>query len=194
MSTKEDNTDSNASAELLDRLSPEGYQREWLERIREKPGEDVKDTTPALVFRVAGEWLAVSVSAVAEVTSDASVHRVPHRTNNILRGIVNVRGELQLAISLRALLGLESGTAVQMSAGRVYPRMLMLLRDGQRFVSRVDEVVGVIHFESDAMEQVPVTVSKALATYTKGLFSWRERKIAMIDDELLFHSILKKYL
>ncbi|WOO39697.1 chemotaxis protein CheW [Rubellicoccus peritrichatus] len=194
MSSEEEHIDSTASIELLDRQSPEGYQREWLERIRERPDDDVKDTMPALVFRVAGEWLAISVTCVAEVTSDAPVHRVPHRTNEVLKGIVNVRGELQLAISLRSLLALESGTAEQMSAGRVYPRMVMLLREGERFVSRVEEVVGVIHFEKDEMEQVPVTVSKALATYTRGIFSWRDRKIAMIDDELLFHSILNKYL
>lgn len=184
---------ANGRVRLLDRPAPEGYLREWQERLREKPDDEERDTVALLVFRVAKEWLAIRVPAVAEITADATVHRVPHRTNAVLRGIVNVRGELQLAFSLRALLGLEQGTAQQASA-RVYPRMLTLLRDGQRFVTRVDEVMGVSHFETALMEEAPVTVSKALATFTRGLYSWNDKKVAVIDDELIFHSLLNQHL
>lgn len=187
-------SDSVARMNLLNRVAPEGYSSEWMERLRSKPDEEARDTVAALVFRVAAEWVALPVGALAEITADAPVHRVPHRSNEVLRGIVNVRGELQLAFSLRALLGLEEGSAPQLSAGRVHARMIMLVRDGQRFVTRVDEVPGVVHFEKRKEEAVPVTVSKSLATYTRSLYSWRGRKIALLDDELIFHSLLNQYL
>ncbi len=183
----------NGRIRLLDRPAPEGYLREWQDRLRDKPDDEVRDTVALLVFRVAKEWLALRVGSVAEITADAPVHRVPHRTNEVLRGIVNVRGELQLAFSLRAMLGLREGSAPQASA-RVYPRMIMIASEGQRFVTRVDEVMGVSHFETALMEDAPVTVSKALATFTRGLYSWHDNKVAVLDDELIFHSLLNQHL
>lgn len=179
---------------LLDRPAPEGYVQEWQVRLRTKPDDEVRDTVALLVFRISKEWLALRVAAVAEVTADAPVHRVPHRTNDVLRGIVNVRGELQLAFSLRAMLGLPMGEMGKNTSARIYPRMITLLRDGQRFVCRVDEVMGVSHFETALFEDAPVTVSKAMATFSRGLYPHKVGKVAVLDDELIFHSLLNQHL
>lgn len=185
---------ARALMNLLDRPAPEGYLQEWHERVKRAPDEERRTLRPLLVFRIGPEWLALAVSAIAEITPDSPVHRVPHRTNEVLRGIVNVRGELHLAVSLRSLLGVEHGEAASKSTGRIYTRHIVMQREGERFVARVDEVIGVIPFEADAMEAIPVNVSKALATYSRGLYVWRDEKVAVLDDELIYHSISSKYL
>ena len=63
-------------------------------------------TLAVLVFRVGEEWLALDDSVLIEVGEPRVVHRVPHRREQLLRGLVNVRGELQLCVSLAELLGL----------------------------------------------------------------------------------------
>ena len=36
------------------------------------------------------------------------VHRVPHRSNSVLTGLVNLQGQVQLCISLHGLLGVTA--------------------------------------------------------------------------------------
>ena len=36
------------------------------------------------------------------------MHRIPHRTNDVLIGLVNLRGQLQLCVSLHGLLGVDA--------------------------------------------------------------------------------------
>jgi chemotaxis-related protein WspD len=180
---------------LLDRPYPEGYREEWIERIKHPPEEEVRETVPLLVFRLRDEWLALRCGVVKEVCSEGAVHRIPRRTNAVLRGVTNVRGELQLTVSLRALLGLaERKDEAASLSRRVYRRMILIAREGDAFAFRVEEVYGVVHFELEQMQAVPVTVSKALATYTRGLFSLRGQQVGWLDDELVFHSLASKTL
>ncbi|QYY36301.1 chemotaxis protein CheW [Ruficoccus sp. ZRK36] len=178
---------------LLERPYPEGYREEWIERIKNPPEQEMRETVPLLVFRLRDEWLALSCSVVKEVCSQGAVHRIPRRTNEVLRGVTNVRGELQLAVSLRALLGLtERKDSASTLSRRVYPRMVLIEQAGGAFAFRVEEVYGVVHFELEQMQAVPVTVSKSLATYARGLFNLRGQQIGWLDDELIFHSLGSK--
>ena len=64
-----------------------------------------------LIFRLGEEWLAFRTQTVAEVTLPRPVHRVPHRSNSVLTGIVNLQGQVQLCVSLHGLLGATAGPA-----------------------------------------------------------------------------------
>ena len=46
----------------------------------------------------------------------------------------------------------------------------------------------------DRLQTAPATVSKALATYTRGLFSSHDRPVGLLDDELLFHSLTRQHI
>lgn len=179
---------------LLDRPHPEGYREEWVERVKYAAEEDVRATVPLLVFRLLDEWLALHCDVIKEVCPASSVHRIPRRTNEVLHGVANIRGELQLAVSLRSLLGLGNRDAGSSLSRRVYQRMVLIERDRQAFAFRVDEVFGVVRFEVEEMQTVPVTVSKSLATYTRGLFRLQEQQVGLLDDDLIFHSLTNKYL
>lgn len=63
-----------------------------------------------VIFRLHKEWLALKASIFKEVTELAVVRTLPHRSNETFLGLVNIRGELQLCISLHHLLGLEIGS------------------------------------------------------------------------------------
>ncbi len=64
-----------------------------------------------VIFRLQKEWLALKASIFKEVTEPSIVRTLPHRSSDIFLGLVSIRGELQLCISLNHLLSLETGSA-----------------------------------------------------------------------------------
>jgi chemotaxis signal transduction protein len=108
-----------------------------------------------LVFACGTELFAIPARDVAKVVPDSPVHRVPHRTNAIFRGICNRDGELLLCMDLEQALGLaappEGGTRVQVVVGGVRDRWSFL----------VDRILGVTEVGESAMQPAPVTVGTA---------------------------------
>ncbi len=113
---------ASAARTLFDRPAPEHYLAEWTQWLAGSPvtvsleaGASAalsdRDRVSVLIFRLGREWMAFPTQAIAEVTVPRPIHRIPHRSNAILIGLVNLRGQLQLCISLHGLLGLESPQA-----------------------------------------------------------------------------------
>lgn len=179
---------------LLDRELTDDYQREWQAALNEDEDGTRGAVTNCLVFRVGPEWLAFRVAAVREATDAGGIHRIPHRNAAILLGLTNVRGELQLAFSLEKLLGIDPGTAQHTPGGRIFKRMLVVGGRQGAIVFPVDEVHGVVAFEDTAMEDVPVTVNRAMATFTRALVPFERGRVGVLDDELLLHSVERDHL
>ena len=102
---------SNAGVQLLDRPLPEQYRREWTEHFAQekKAAEPAKGS--ALLFRLHTEWLALATQAFQEAAERRLIHSLPHRRSGLVLGLVNIRGELLICVSLSRLLGLERTAA-----------------------------------------------------------------------------------
>ena len=111
------------------------------------------------------------------------VHSLPHRNKGAVLGLVNVRGELLICISLAALLGLET---VKDDHRASHNRLMVVNRDGCRFVFPVDEVHGAHRYDPRTLKAVPATVAKSTPTYTGGVLAWQEKSVGCLDDEALF--------
>lgn len=59
----------------------------------------------AIVFRVGAARCSLPAAACREVTLPSPVRRIPHRSDDVVLGIVNVHGDLHVCVSLHALLG-----------------------------------------------------------------------------------------
>jgi len=148
----------------------------------EERGEQVR---PVFVFRVGDEWYAVDVRATVEVAEPRKVHRVPHRRASLLRGLVNVRGELHLCISSHQLMHVEADT------DHSRPRnesgwLLMIENQHGRWAFEVDEVSGVHRVGVDQLGGVPVTVAQGKSPLTQHVFVDGTRRIGMLDSAKLF--------
>jgi len=188
-----------AGRRFLDAPSPPGYLEEWTERLA-APAEDVAaDREGALVFRLADEWLALPVRVLVEVTTSRPVHRVPHRAG-LLAGLVNIRGELYLCAHLGKLLGAERQSAApttepsrngdrRPAMTAVPDRLLVVRRDADRWVFRVDAVEKVVRVAQDAIGPPPATVGRAAAHLTRGVFPWEGRTVGLLDDGRLFEAL-----
>lgn len=194
---------AEAARGFFDRPAPPGYLDAW-RAILEEPEEAIEaDSASLLVFRLASEWLALPATLLVEVTAVRRIHTVPHRAGTPLAGLVNIRGELQLCLSLHAVLGLPGGPRPPLPIGGTaptgpeadadaVPRLLVVERSGpraaERWVIGVDEVAGVQRVPRPALRPVPATVGQAAARCSTALFSWRDGDVAVLDEERLFAS------
>jgi len=213
---------ASAARRFFDRPAPPGYLDEWsawLAETEERPekadGEDA-DEAPGLlkgvgvlIFRLNREWLAFATRAVVETTLIQPVHRVPHRSSDVLRGLVNLRGQLQLCFSLYGLLGVEDSSskvdfpieatrggaaAIGLDGARraAVPDRLIVLRDRERseiWAFTADEVHGVEQVPRRDLRGVPSTLSNPAVSFSQAIIPWNGRSVGYLDDQRVFAAL-----
>jgi len=182
-----------AAASLLDRQPPAGYLEEWTVRTAKPQQAKLAGAKSIIIFRLGEEWLALPTAAFLEVAALRTVHSLPHRKDGIVKGLVNVRGELLLCLSLERLLGLEAAPKRTVPGERaVYGRLIVVERNGKRAVFPVSEVYGGHRYHPAQLKGAPATVALSAnphAAYSIGLLPWKERHVGVLDEELLFYTL-----
>ena len=169
---------SNAARSLFDRAAPEGYLQDWTGALAAAIQTVEGDFASLFVFRLGQEFLGLRTPLLVEVTPRRPIHRVPHRSNTVFRGLVNIRGQLQLCLSLHGLLGLPGNGE---DAG-----ILAVVEDGaERWVFEVDEVLGVHRVPRSALRKVPGTLANPLTSFTQAVCTWEERHVGYLEEQRL---------
>jgi chemotaxis-related protein WspD len=184
---------SAAARALLDVPAPEGSRQSATAHFaRPKPSEESPRggtaTQSAMVFRLRAEWYALPTTACLEIADLRPIHSLPHRRAAAMLGLVNVRGNLLVCISLADILGVTGQPAVipkQLRRIAPVPRLLVAKGAAGPIVFPVDEVQGMERFGSDSLRPVPSTVSHARASYTQSLLILGDKTIGLLDDRLL---------
>jgi chemotaxis-related protein WspD len=185
---------AEAGEQLFDRPVPEAFQREATAQLAQNVDEGDRDSTALVVFRVGGEWLALPVQSAVEIAAAPAAQRIPHRRERELLGLVNVRGELHLCISLRELLGLDGAARPAGSpAGNDKPMLLIAEHEGTRWALLVDEIADVQRVASQDASSVPATVARRQDPLTHKVFVSRERRVGMIDERRLFGLLKRRF-
>jgi chemotaxis-related protein WspD len=208
---------ASAAKTFFDRSAPSGYLEEWtswLARIDERANQaeaeagapGVHKGAGVLIFRLDQEWLAFRTQTVVEVTLPRPVHRIPHRTNAILNGLVNLRGQLQLCFSLHSLLGVHdsiakpnapsapdgSGELTEGVRRATTPERLIVLRDRERsevWAFSTDEVHGVEHVARGDMQSVPSTLANPAVSFSQAILPWNGRSVGFLDEQRVFAAL-----
>lgn len=200
---------------LLERTTPEQYRHEWTQLLAESQTEKnpqmptyavaTTETLTVVIFRLQREWLALPAQVFKETTAPSVIHTLPHRNNQVLQGIINIRGELLLCVSLNHLLNIESSnTPLPVLSLMVHSRMVVIEKAGNAWVFPVDELYGLHRFHRQELRDAAKNMTQATQTYTKGLFSWQVanfqtlqqevhlQTVSYLDDELLFTTLARK--
>ncbi len=179
---------------LLERAPPEAYLREWTQQLAEEKDTDQDEAAlSVLIFRLAQEWLAIPTHICQEVAEMRPIHTLPHRSGPVLLGLVNIRGEIRLCVSINPLLGLELAAPSTQAANAEDPQCLLVIaREEAYWVLLVDELHGIQHFQLNAFREAPVTVTKSTPALTTGVIDWQDRRVGYLDDEQLFAALAKE--
>ncbi len=177
---------SASALRLLDREVPPQYVKELTAHFAEPKHVVEQNTHSALIFRIGVDWLALSAQALDEVAELHPVRPLPHRRNGIVLGLVNVRGELIICVSLGRLLNLDDTSAGESSA---QGRLIVMNHAGRRMAFPADEVLRMIRYRPQELGTVPATIAHVAANHTKGVLTWNDRLIACLDEHVLVRSL-----
>ncbi len=190
---------------LLERAPMPDYLQEWIGILAETPNpEDLTenyeairtpDALSAIIFQIGKEHLALPVRMLQEVTHPCVIQPLPHRSNELFLGLVNIRGEILLCASLHHLLNIQSEIpTVTTSNPMRLERMIVAGLGADKWVFPVDEVRGIYRFHSHELREAPIVITKAAEAYTKGIIYWQGYKVSYLDSELLFYALNQKIL
>lgn len=143
---------ANAALHLLNKRIPSDYRTEWTDHLAKETSQPPTGTEPVLAFRLGDHWMALATEVVEEVTEMSPIHSIPHRSEEVLRGVVNVRGELLICVSLGRWFGFHKS---------IHPESRTLTGPEERlvvtgpadngFVFPVSRVRGIRHFETERL-------------------------------------------
>ncbi|MGC9195721.1 MAG: chemotaxis protein CheW [Syntrophobacteraceae bacterium] len=177
---------------LLEGAQNEQYLNRWTEVMASGKEEGVQAAIRVLVFRLGDQWLALHSGVFAEVIELVRPHGVPHRTNSIFKGLVNVHGELQLCVSLKGLLEIE-GQGDGQEKQTVYKRMVVIQREGQVWVFPVDEIHGIHRVDPQSLQNIPVGLSRTGGDYCRAIFEWEGKSVVFLDEALVFDTLGRSF-
>jgi len=181
---------STAGRQLLESAPPHGYLQQWTELCAVEQPQKNNQAGSIILFRLGDEWLGIETKILDEVMQMRHIHTIPHRKGAILRGVANVRGELQLCVSIGRLLNITRGEITGSTVVKgVYERMIVISRQGMKFIFPVSEVRGVFRFDLNEMEGAPATAMNCSVHYLKGMVTWEDRHVGVIDPQLLFPAL-----
>ena len=177
-----------AGAQLLDRVPPPDYRREWTEHFSREKNRATPGKNSVVIFRLGAEWLALPTRSFQEVAERRRVHSLPHRRHGVVLGLINVRGELLICVSLGRLLGIDRGTGADKSPA-IHHRLVVAEWQGNVLAFPVDEIHGIHRYHAEELKPAPATVAKANASFTFGLLAWQDQMVGCLDAELVFATL-----
>ncbi len=175
---------ASAGRALVDRPPPAGYQQERTTDVAAAAVPARRGDRSLVLVRLGREWLGVDTRSVVEIIGERGVHRIPHRTQGALLGLVNVRGQLRLCASLHRVLGIEPPDPASTTR-----RLVVMGAADETWVVPVDEVYDVIGFASEHVVPGPLTVTAALGTHTRGVVAWRDAQVGILATDILFATL-----
>lgn len=131
-------------------------------------------------FKIGNAFYAISVLEVQEVIKPQMLTYVPSAPNYV-RGLINLRGQIVTAISLRSLFGLKDDHRDEY--------MNIIVRSGESLYSLiVDEILDVIDVEDSTFEQTPDTLEDKIKHFINGVYKLDHKLLIKLDLEKILNT------
>jgi purine-binding chemotaxis protein CheW len=125
-------------------------------------------------FFLDGHFFGVPVQQVQEVIRYQEMTRVP-LVPPVIRGLINLRGQIVTAIDLRRRLDMAERPADQL------PMNVVVRTDDGALSLLVDEIGDVIEVEEKTFEQPPETLKGLALEMIRGVHKLPERLLLLLD-------------
>lgn len=149
-------------------------------------------TASCFVFRLGSEWLALPMALLDEVVSARPTHSLPHRRGAVKIGVLSVRGDILVHVSLAGLLGIPDDGTTPAGAnghGRSAPRVVVLADGRGRLAISVDEVMGIHRYDPIVLRPVPATLGQSMISYASALLAVGDRIVGVLDGGRVLASL-----
>ena len=124
-------------------------------------------------FYVADYLYGIPVTRVQEIVKPMEMATVPLSENHV-RGLINLRGQVTTAIGLRELFGIETPTPeAQMN--------VVCKAEGQLISLQVDRIGDVMDVEESWFEDNPQTIPERTKRYLSGVYKVKGKLLSILD-------------
>ncbi|MFC5550591.1 chemotaxis protein CheW [Massilia aerilata] len=178
-----------AAQRNLQRPVEQDYRDAWARELALPEPAPTPTDAAAMVFRIGAEWLAVPVALASTVAPPAPVHRLPHRANGALLGVVNVDGRVLPAVSLAPLLGIDTAGVPAPSGRHAFERLLVLALSSHGVALPVAEMHGILRHASKAMRAPAATLGHQPSPLLAGVIADGAIEAGLLDAALLEQAI-----
>lgn len=166
---------ADAARTVLDDRSAQDELDHWTRHFAQPQREQQRFAQSVLILRCSTQWLALPTAMCLEVAHRRPVHSLPHRRHAAVLGIVNVRGELVVCVSLAVLIGAAR------SDDSTARRLVVVNGDGAPVALEVDDVHGTHRFDPQHLTPLPDTLAAATARLTCATLRWRDRSVGVLE-------------
>lgn len=124
-------------------------------------------------FQIANRLYGIDVLRVQEVTRSLPIAEVP-LAPNFVRGLINLRGQISTAISMRTLF--------KISGEEPNDPMNVVCKVGDMLISfLVDGVGDVLELDSEYFESTPETVPDGIKAFLLGVYKTPDNLLSIVD-------------
>lgn len=126
-------------------------------------------------FFLADKLFGVPAASVLELSRDFSITRFPGAPAWV-SGLINLRGQLALAVNLKARMGLEQADATQAAA-----RCVFLEHDGQLLALVVDRIGELFPLDDQSFVPAPVELAPETRDLVIGAYRLPQLLLHVLD-------------
>ncbi len=157
-------------------------------QMESKNEKDTDKEIQLVVFKIDTEEFGVEIRTVQEIIRMANITEIP-RAPPYVKGIINLRGQIIVVISLNAIMGMQSK---ELDANS---RIIVSDIDGTVMGFIVDSVSEVIRLPLKSIETTPTMITDRIKTeYFKGVGKVDNRMLIILNldkmlngEELIHH-------
>jgi purine-binding chemotaxis protein CheW len=127
-------------------------------------------------FFLKDQFFGVPVQQVQEVIRYQEMTRVP-LVPAVIRGLINLRGQIVMAVDLRLRFGMEDRPDSQL------PMNVVVRTDDGAVSFLVDEIGDVLEVDEENFERPPETLQGQARKLVRGVYKLQERLMLVLDTE-----------
>jgi len=136
----------------------------------------VAKTQQFCTFFLKDQFFGVPVQQVQEVIRYQEMTRVP-LVPPVIRGLINLRGQIVMALDLRRRFGMEDRPESQL------PMNVVVRTDDGAVSFLVDEIGDVLETDEASFESPPETLRGEARELVQGVYKLQNRLLLMLDTE-----------
>lgn len=182
---------AGAAQRNLQRPVGDDYKKEWAAHFRQPAAGTQQLDASCLVFRIGREWLSLPTKIFVSVAPQARPHRLPHRTEPGLSGIVNVGGTLYPCMSLAALLGIDENEGDAATGRHTFARLLLTQWEDQAYALPVADLHGILRYATKSVQAPAATINKGLSRFLSGVIAHQDMHIGVLDPALIGYQLAR---
>jgi chemotaxis-related protein WspD len=184
---------TKAGRKALEKTPSAQYSTRRTKIYAQPPPAESNKACSVVSFRLGVEWFCLPTQYFQSIENRSAIHSIPRYSNELLLGVVNIKGNLQLCFSVDGLLQVEPDSAHPLGGVGVYKRLLVLGYNQQNYTFPVDEVGGIDRIDDSNLENPPATLNEHQAGFVKGVVKSNvkadKRRIALLNAVQLFQSL-----